>query len=330
LAPAALCLLLLLPLPLGAKIFGLTGGVADDDRVDLDWATETYGNAVGSIQCVNTFTRRLIYSTVGTGWLMRPPAALRHERFKILLTNLHVLYNRTKDNIIPGCRYLAASINRKAGAIDASTILPLFDGSFFSFGSGKRRRDYFKDLALVIVPAKTDTNGAYIARAELDWVALSPQKIVQNVNDGTFRKLDLVAYSARSNKSRIGKPRIRIARSVTVVAPQAGDLMYRENLLARKQGGGYLLSDGDAIDGASGGVLVATHADGRKLAVGVFKGFVVKGANFKGRDYVGPFDPKKRANLIVTIPKATAQRMAALVAKYMRRFSKKSNSRRAR
>jgi hypothetical protein len=323
-------LLLLLPSPLGAKIFGLTGGVADDDRVDLDWTTETYGNAVGSIECVNTYTRRLIYSTVGTGWLMRPPAALRHERFNILLTNLHVLYDRTKASALPGCRYLAARIARKAGAIDASTILPLFDDPFFSFGSDKRRADYFKDLALVIVPAKTRTDGAYIARTELAWVALSPQKIVQNVNDGTFRNLDLVAYSARSDKSRIGKPRIRIARSVTVAVPQAGDLMYRENLLARKQGGGYLLSDGDAIDGASGGVLVATHADGRKLAVGVFKGFVVKGANFKGRDHVGRFDPKMRANLILTIPKATAQRMSALIAKYMGRFSKKSNSRQPR
>jgi hypothetical protein len=164
---------------------------------------------------------------------------------------------------------------------------------FFSFGKGKRRKDYFKDLALAIVPARTGVNGAYIARTELAWVALSPQKVVQNLGDGTFRKLDLVAYSARSDQSRIGKPHIRISRSVKVVMPRPGDLMYRENILARKQGAGYLLTDGDAIHGASGGVLVATHADGRKLAVGVFKGFVVDGANFKGLDHVGLFDPKK-------------------------------------
>lgn len=253
---------------------------------------------------------------------MRPPTALRHERFNVLLTNLHVLYNRTKDNIVPGCRYLAASIKRKAGAIDASTILPLFDDPFFSFGKDKRRKDYFKDLALVIVPARTGTDGAYIARTELAWVVLSPQKIVQNLDNGTFRKLDLVAFSARSDKSRTGKPRIRIARSVKVVVPRSGDLMYRENLWARKQGAGYLLTDGDAIDGASGGVLVASHANGRKLAVGVFKGFVVKGANFKGRDHVGRFDPQRRANLIVTIPINTAERISALIAKYLSRFAK--------
>jgi hypothetical protein len=131
-----------------------------------------------------------------------------------------------------------------------------------------------------------------------------------------------VAFAARSDKSRTGKPRIRIARSVKVVVPRSGDLMYRENLWARKQGAGYLLTDGDAIDGASGGVLVASHADGRKLAVGVFKGFVVKGANFKGRDHVGRFDPQRRANLIVTIPINTAERISALIAKYLSRFAK--------
>ena len=134
--PAALCLLLFLSAPVDAKIFGSTGRVADDDRVELDWPNENYGNAVGSIECVNTFTRRLIYSTVGTGWVMRPPTALRHERFNVLLTNLHVFYNRTKDNIVPGCRYLAACIKRKAGVIDASTILPLFDDPFFFVRQG--------------------------------------------------------------------------------------------------------------------------------------------------------------------------------------------------
>jgi len=39
-APAALCLLLFVSEPAAAKIFGSTGGVADDDRVELDWSSE--------------------------------------------------------------------------------------------------------------------------------------------------------------------------------------------------------------------------------------------------------------------------------------------------
>ena len=38
--PAALCLLLFLSAPVDAKIFGSTGSVADDDRVELDWPNE--------------------------------------------------------------------------------------------------------------------------------------------------------------------------------------------------------------------------------------------------------------------------------------------------